>query len=208
MLENAALQNLPAERPKPLKWNLTAAAFDELLMSLDASSRERAGEKYLLLRRNLVRFFEGRGFSETENAADEVCNRLARKLETGETIDNVNQYAYGVARLLVLELYKERAREQRALNELPKNEMFQDESDDDESELRLSGLNQCLNDLPADNRELILIYYRGDGREKIANRQRLAEKLGIPQNALRSRAVRLREKLKISLTRNLNKQTI
>jgi RNA polymerase sigma factor (sigma-70 family) len=185
------------------KWSLTAEAFDKLLFTLDAD-REQAGEKYLLLRRNLVRFFEGRAIAEAEEAADEVCNRLARKLEAGATIENINQYAYGVARMLALELYKEKAREQKALNELPKNEILTH----DENELRLECLNRCLNDLPAENRELILTYYTGDGGEKIKNRRALAAKLGIPQNALRNRVVRLRDKLKVIVARNLKKQTI
>ncbi len=187
------------------KWNLTATAFGKFLLCLD-TNREKSGEKYLLLRRNLVRFFEGRGFSEAEEAADEVCNRLARKLDAGEEIENVNQYAYGVARYLVLELYKEQTRRQQALNKLPEDEFFPTERD--ETELRLECLNRCLCDLSAENRELILTYYQGDGREKIENRRVLAEKLGIPQNALRNRAVRLRDKLKILVVRNLKKQTI
>ncbi len=180
----------PAAKENQPKWVLTAAAFDKLLRSLD-TNREQSGEKYLLLRRNLVRFFEGRGFSEAEETADEVCNRLARKLDAGEKIENVNQYAYGVARMLVLELYKKQTRQQKALSEMkPKTEILPTETD--ETELQFECLNRCLSDLSAENRELILTYYQGDGRKKIETRQALAEKLCIPQNALRSRAVRLR----------------
>lgn len=206
-MKNLAVKNKCAMvRKNQPKWILTADAFDKLLSCLD-TNRENAGEKYLLLRRNLVRFFEGRRCAEAEEAADEVCNRLARKLDVSKPIENINQYAYGVARLLVLELYKKQTRRQKALSELePKNGIFPTERD--ETETRLECLNQCLNDLSADSRELILTYYHGDGREKIENRQRLAEKLGIPQNALRNRVVRLRGKLKILVSRNLKKQTI
>ena len=197
-------QPATAKESQP-KWSLTATAFDKLLSCLD-TDREKSGEKYLLLRRNLVRFFEGRGLSEADEAADEVCNRLARKLDADERIENINQYAYGVARMLALEFYKKQTRQQKALSELPKNEIFPTETDETESWLEC--LHSCLNDLPAESRELILTYYRGDGRKKIENRQKLAEKLGIPQNALRNRAVRLRDKLKILIVKNLKRQTV
>jgi DNA-directed RNA polymerase specialized sigma24 family protein len=69
-------------------------------------------------------------------------------------------------------------------------------------------LDLFLNELSAESREMILTYYQGDGHKKIENRRALAEKLGIPQNALRSRAVRLREKLKKLIAGDLEKQTI
>ena len=195
----------PNEKKKQAKWSLTATAFDKFLSSLD-SDYHQSGEKYLLLRRNLVRFFEGRGFNEAEDATDEVFNRLAQKLDMGKDVENISQYAYGVARMVVLELRKKKMREERALREMPKNEIFQ--PDRNENNLHLECLNDCLQDLTTDNRELILNYYTGDRREKIVNRQKLAEKLGIPQNALRNRANRLRDKLKILIIKNLKKQTI
>lgn len=188
------------------KWQLTQTGFDMFLSSLDAD-REAAGEKYLLLRRNLLRFFEGRGFSTADEAADEVLNRITRKIETGESIENINQYIYGVARMLILELRKKDSREQKALNELPKDESVSPEFED-ETGSRLDCLNCCLHDLPEENRRLIVTYYQGEGREKIENRQKIAEELGIPQNALRNRAVRLRDKLELCLSKCVQKRKI
>jgi RNA polymerase sigma factor (sigma-70 family) len=178
-----------------VKWQLTPEAFEKMLAAL-APERDAAGEKYLLLRRNLVRFFEGRGFYESEDHTDEVLNRVARKLDDGDQIENVSQYVYGVARLVLLELYKKREKENRAVNELPTESFPQADADErEEAESKLRCLNKCLQELPAENRDIIVQYYQGEKRDKIENRQRLAESLGIPQNALRSRAVRLREKL-------------
>src|SRR5688572_1887871 len=97
------------------KWQLTETAFDKLLAAL-AEDRAAAGEKYLLLKKNLVRFFETRGFTSADDAADEVFNRLARKLET-EELENVNTYALGIARMLAFELRK--SPEQKFSDELP-----------------------------------------------------------------------------------------
>jgi DNA-directed RNA polymerase specialized sigma24 family protein len=54
---------------------------------------------------------------------------------------------------------------------------------------------QCLRELPSDSRRLITEYYRDEKRQKIDNRLSLANRLGIPLNALRSRAQRVRDKL-------------
>jgi RNA polymerase sigma factor (sigma-70 family) len=193
-IKNHDQSEIPNPKSKIPKWQLTQEAFDRLLSAL-GEERDAAGEKYLLIRRNLVRFFEGRGFYESETHTDEVLNRVAKKLTEGE-IENVSQYVYGVARLLILELYKERAKANRIANELPTESFPQAELDEkEETDQKLRCLNQCLTELPSENRQIIVQYYQGEKREKIENRQRLAENLGIPQNALRSRAVRLREKL-------------
>lgn len=174
------------------KWQLTEAAFEKLLAALSAN-REESGEKYLLLKNNLVRFFETRGFSVAEDATDEVLNRLARKLENGEILENPNTYALGIARLVALELRKNPLLS--ATDEIPEKGFTPLDSEKDENEEKLKCLGKCLNQLPAENKQIIVGYYQGEKRQKIENRQKLAENLGILQNALRNRAVRLRDKL-------------
>lgn len=183
------------------KWQLTETAFDKLLAAL-AENRETAGEKYLLLRKNLMRFFETRGFNASDDAADEVFNRLARKLET-EEIENPNIYALGIARMIALELRK--SPEQKFSGELPEIAVLPFDAEREEKGEKLKCLDECLGELTKDNREIIVGYYRGEKREKIENRNTLAQKLGIPNNALRSRAVRLRDKLENCITDCLRK---
>lgn len=189
--------------PRPERWQLTQTAFDGLLAELDAD-RERAAEKYLLLRRNLSRFFETRGFSAADEAADEVCNRLSRKIESGETFENVSIYALGVARYLALELRK--SPDRKTSDDIPEIAVLPLDDEAGERESKLDCLNLCLGELPEENRRLITAYYEGDGRSKIENRQKLAEKLGIPNNALRNRVVRLRDKLEHCLAKCLRRK--
>lgn len=184
------------------KWQLTETAFDKLLAAL-AKDRATAGEKYLLLKKNLVRFFETRGFTAADDAADEVFNRLARKLET-EELENVNTYALGIARMLALELRK--SPEQKFSDELPPEiGVLPPDEEHQEKENKLKCLDKCLSELTLENREIIVGYYKGEKREKIENRNRLAETLGIPNNALRNRAVRLRDKLENCIRNCLRK---
>ena len=175
------------------KWTLTQDAFDRLLIAF-GGDRDSGSEKYLEIRGNLMRFFEWRGCSFPEDHADETINRIARKIDEGEEILNPAGYAMGVARLLLLEILKSRQREQSALNEIgTASDVYVAVDDSDED--RLECLRKCLQTLSADNRKLILEYYQGEKSEKIQNRKKLLDSLGIPVNTLRMRALRLRERL-------------
>ena len=185
------------------KWTLTQEAFDKLLIAL-GGDRESGSEKYLEIRNNLTRFFEWRGCSFPEDHADETINRIAKKVAEGEEILNPAGYAMGVARLLFLEIIKSQQREQSALNEMgtASGEVYVEA---DDGEVRLECLQNCLQTLSPDNRELILQYYQGEKSEKIRNRKKLLEQLGIPVNTLRMRALRLREKLQVCVEQCLTR---
>ena len=183
------------------KWSLTQEAFDGLLSCL-GDDRESAGEKYLEIRRNLIRFFEWRGCSFPEDHADETVNRVARRLSQGEKILNPAAYFIGVARLLMLEIVKARVKENQALAEMAISS--EEAVDSSATENRIECLRQCLQGLSSDNRDLILHYYQGDKGEKIANRKKLTEQLGVPVNTLRMRALRLREKLQTCVEECMN----
>ena len=183
----------PPVSPAPRrKWALTQEAFDRLLAAF-GEDRESAGKTYLEVRGNLTRFFEWRGCPFPEEHADETVNRVAKRLTEGEVIHNPSGYCMGVARMLLLEINKERAREQQALSEMANAPVVT--ADHSESEKQIGCLRVCLQNLPAENRELIVEYYQGEKGSKIENRKRLTERFKVPVNTLRMRALRLREKL-------------
>ena len=157
---------MKAEGAAKTRWELTEAAFDKLLAAL-SEDRDQAGEKYLLLSKNLLRYFEVRGIAGAETAADEVINRLAKKLESVGQLENVNTYALGIARLVTLELRK--SPEQKTSNELP--EIVADPAEEKEPERadELACLDECLGKIPDGKKEIIIGYYQGERREK--NRQ-------------------------------------
>lgn len=188
--ENRSL-DLPASASRR-KWTLTQEAFDKLLAAL-GEDRERAGEYYLEIRSNLERFFQWRGCPFPEDHTDETFNRVAKRIAEGEEILNPMSYCLGVARMLLLEISKERAKQQHALAESAVLQVASCESEDSQEQIEC--LRKCLETLSAGNRELIIQYYQGEKGEKIKNRKRLVERLGIPVNTLRMRALRLRERL-------------
>jgi DNA-directed RNA polymerase specialized sigma24 family protein len=67
-----------------------------------------------------------------------------------------------------------------------------DPADSRQWESQLGCLEHCLEKLPVESRKLIVDYYRFETHEKVKHRQTLAEQLGIPLNALRIRAHRIR----------------
>lgn len=75
--------------------DLTQRAFDALLAWLDPD-RELAGEKYEDIRYRLIKFFERRGCPAPEELADEVLNRVSKKLDEGTEV-RAFEYFYGVA---------------------------------------------------------------------------------------------------------------
>jgi DNA-directed RNA polymerase specialized sigma24 family protein len=176
-------------------WSLTQPSFDGLLALL-GPDRDAAAERYLEIRRNLVRLFEWRGCSTPEEYADETINRCARKVGDGEVIREPATYCVGIARMLLLEMGRDRARQDRPLDEAPEPHVLPHEPDSDRDR-RVECLRSCLGQLPPDHRALILSYYQGDKGDKIKNRNGLTRTLGISPGTLRMRALRLRTSLQL-----------
>ena len=183
-----ANKNIPVVRQR---WALTQEAFDAFLTSL-SEDRERAGERYLEIRNNLIKFFEWRGGPFPEEHADETINRIAKRVSEREDVRNPAGYYLGVARMILFEVNRERVRQDQTRRELPAPTIT---PYSDGSESQVACLRHCIQQLSAVNRELILRYYDGERRQKIDSRKRLADHLGIPVKTLRMRALRVREQL-------------
>lgn len=167
-------------------WTLTQTALDGLLTWLDPD-RERAGAKYEEIRARLIKVFTCRGCTEAEDLADETINRVMSKLaDVAETYEgDPALFFYGVARKILHEYNRRKLKPAPPPPPPPPDEL----------EREFECLEKCMRSLPAEQRELVLQYYRDDKRAKIDNRRRLAERLGIAANALRIRAHRIRTSL-------------
>src|SRR5262245_61409028 len=186
------------------KWYLTQKAFDQFLSLLDLD-RDRAGEIYETLRRNLVQLFIWRGGRDPEAHADETINRVIRKIDEGEEIRDPISYSHGVARHLLMEIFKKQAREQIGIEELPPL-VAQPAEQDDDDENGVLCLRRCLNRLPEESRQLIVLYYHGEKSARIENRKQLAESLRITLGALRYRAFDLRQRLQGCIERCMGRE--
>ncbi len=193
-----SVENVSLLAARKKDWSLTKEAFERLLGSLDAN-REHAGQKYENLRRKLIEFFEARGSRSPTDHTDETINRVARKVEEGESVQDLNRYCYGVARLLFMETLRARETEPTAVDLAPVPPIAADHEEHErqrqEQERRLECLEGCLSKLPAANRACIIEYYREENGVKIEQRKRQAEELNMSLNALRLRASRIRAEL-------------
>jgi DNA-directed RNA polymerase specialized sigma24 family protein len=170
---------------------LTQQAFDDLLNRF-STNREAAGVEYETMRRKLVRFFLSRSVDLADVYADETINRVARRINEGQDIDNLNGYFYGVAQLVFKETLKEKDRAAVTIDDAPPQRLAQNPPEPSDPDLRLMCFDRCMEALAPESRQLILEYYEEEGRAKIERRQQLADRLRIPLNALRIRAHRIR----------------
>ncbi len=153
---------------------LTRERFSLLLSHLSADPAER-GARYEMLRGRLIFFFSRRMLRFPEDLADEVLNRIARRLEEGEAIARIEGYALGIARHVLQEQRAKDDRERAAAEEFHWNISRETLTTDEDEEIRLARMKNCLEQLPHSDQELLSEYYLAEGSGKIAARKRLAK---------------------------------
>jgi RNA polymerase sigma factor (sigma-70 family) len=185
-------------------WILTQESFDELLAWLNAD-REQAGRKYEDIRNRLIRIFMHRGCTVAEDLADKAINQVARKVREIKEyyVGDPALYFYGVARNIHNDYIQSITDTMPVTPELlaaPPAE------ESDVSEPEHNCLEQCLDKLSPQNRELLLEYYRETEGAKVEKHKEMARRLGIAVNALRIRMCRLRANLKECMRECLGSQ--
>jgi hypothetical protein len=185
-------------------------AFDRLLERLDPD-RNRAADKYELLRRKLVKVFECRRCAAPHDLADRALEVLERRLAT-DVVHDIGAFAHGVALKLCIESGR---RSSRVASIQQWHEDSAALAVDSDPEGRIVGaltaarhlqcLQPCLTKLAAADRELIIEYYRGDGPARIERRRAFAEREGLAITALRNRANAIRDRLRACVNRCLKR---
>jgi DNA-directed RNA polymerase specialized sigma24 family protein len=185
-------------------WTLTQGAFRQFLSWLDEGA-DSGGERYLEMRRRLALYFDRKNCLSPDELADETLNRVARKLDEKGAITDLSpaHYCYVVAKFVFLEYLRRGEHSQTNFEELTHAAHsppgLQAPSGigaaTTATEKLHDCLEECLDQLPARDRELIVGYYQGEQRAKIEARSQLAARLGLSLNALSIRACRIRDKL-------------
>jgi DNA-directed RNA polymerase specialized sigma24 family protein len=175
--------------------DLTADSSVRFLTTLSPDP-EIAGEKYEELRSQLIKFFEWRGSFIADHLADETLNRVMRKIGEGEEIEkNILALCLGIARFVFMEYRRHPDNRRVEMEELSMVAAPTVRREEDDHDLRLMCLRECLRNLPDADRKLIIEYYEEDKQAKIDCRRALADRLGISLNALFSSARRIRTRL-------------
>lgn len=163
------------------------------LLALLSDDSERAAELYLNLQGKLIRYFGWNQCPTPEELADQVLDRVARRVSEGVQIDNPIAYVLGVARRVLLE-----SKPRVVL--LPLEGDFAAGTETQEA-ADLDCLDHCLGEFAPESRSILLEYYSANDRERIRVRQSMADRMGLSVNALRNRCLRLRRQLEECLTR-------
>jgi RNA polymerase sigma factor (sigma-70 family) len=161
---------------------------------------DQAALNYEEIRNNLIRILSRRGCPNASDLADKAFDRVILHLPkfVGTYDGPPSKYIIRVAINLCSDERSRLGKQDTLPNPNTKNAPVvtpKQEEEKWERERRHQCLEACLQKLPDGKRELILDYYQKQGAEKIANRQRLAEYLGISLNALAIRVLRIRESL-------------
>jgi DNA-directed RNA polymerase specialized sigma24 family protein len=171
--------------------------FEALLVRL-GPDRESAGQRYEQLRRRLVSIFEYRRCPHPEELADETLDRAARRLlEIGSEFAGSDpaRYVFGVAWNVARESFR-----RPATVPLPegweRRTRASDAAVDEHDELGAGCLEDCLQRLPAPERNLILSYHQDERSARIRRRSDIARDLSVSPNALRLKIHRLTARLR------------
>jgi DNA-directed RNA polymerase specialized sigma24 family protein len=183
---------------------LTQKAFDKLLLRLDPD-RIQAAKKYEEIRRQLMKFFEWNDCLCPAELADETINRVARKIEEGQDVQNLKAYFSAIAKHVLQEYWRALKREPVSLEALSISQGSSDGSRElqtslarqDHDSVRLECMGRCMKMLSPEERQLIMAYERGEKGARIRNRERLAKRFKMSSNALRLRVFRIKQRLEV-----------
>jgi DNA-directed RNA polymerase specialized sigma24 family protein len=187
--------------PKGRTKELNEDALKMLLAALRTGAGDGSAE-YLRLRLKVVKFFEFNRCQFADDLADVAMDRTADRLYEMGHIENVQGFAYGVARHVLLEVRRKERRERKMLDGLFRD--LQLAPDSHPVELRHECLMHCLAELPKDRGDLVLRYYEAGRGEK----GRLAAEVNKTDNALAQVIFHMKPKLRSCVENCLAKKLI
>ena len=128
-------------------------AFEKMLLWLD-EDRETAGSKYEAIRQRLIKIFDYRQCTNSEELTDIVFDRVLKKIDENAVSNNGNPapYFFKVADFI----YRENLRKPIAV-ELPEEIPF--EESEESVHPYYECLKKCLKTLPDEKQKLIVSYY-------------------------------------------------
>jgi RNA polymerase sigma factor (sigma-70 family) len=178
---------------------LNLELFDFFLTWLN-SDRDLAAKKYEELRAHLISYLNRRQCVESEKLADDALTIFMRRLP--HLLNKINDplpYLLVVTRNLYIDYITTRHLS------LPENiadlPLVEDEVEEEEQVFEY--LDECLQQLSDEERELFLDYFRWEKQEKIDFRKELSERLGISRNALRLRIYQIKAQLRLCINNRL-----
>jgi len=176
-------------RTRSTDWTLDEASFNRLLEWLNPD-RDRAGDCYEDIRSRLITMFTYRGRQDAEDLADETINRVTRRLpeKEYEYIKTPLPIFFGFAKRVLQEHFKP--------HPFPTIPVIDPSADAKDAEDRDKCWRECLDELPIQQRQMMLEYHREEKSQvRVLIRRELARRLGMTIGALRIRVSRIQDDL-------------
>ncbi|HKO44466.1 MAG TPA: hypothetical protein VJU84_14405 [Pyrinomonadaceae bacterium] len=179
----------------------------ELLLSWLAPDRDRAGEKYEQIRRNLFDYFRRRDVSDPLTLTDEVILRVTKKVDRVSKgfVGDPSAYFLAVARRVLAEWWRRPVEVDLAegLSVLP------DSDAGERKEFMLQSLEQCWARLSTSEQDILYRYCVETPPLKLAqSRELLAREINLSLNALRVMAHRLKSRVKTCIERLMKNKNL
>jgi DNA-directed RNA polymerase specialized sigma24 family protein len=149
------------------------------------------GEAYEKARQRLIIFFASRQCREPESLADRTIDVAIRKIADIPAEAQPIAYLLGIAKYVFLEYLKNLENEETVNDDIPKHREYSQL----EVERKHACLDRCLNELPEDDRTILLEYYSQTKRAKIELHRQLAKRRNLKPNALRNQIYRLNQRM-------------
>ena len=180
-------------------------SFDEILAWLNPD-RDVAGSMYVQLHDDLAQLFRWRQCADPEGLADEVVDRVARKVHEvrPDYVGDPRLYFLAVGNNLVKENFR-KIKSHVSLTELDPSQQLTTEDKEDKTDIH-DCLDECSQKLSSEERELITGYYAKEKQAKIDHRAELAQQFGMSVQTLRVRVFRIRRSLAQCIERCLERK--
>ena len=195
---NSATAPAPS-RPEKLVFDvMDEDDFAKFLRALSPDDTE-AGRLYIALQESLIRFFNVRGLSDGEGAANETLERAANKIAGGAVVPNVKSFCLGIARNVFKEWLRKEGRDRNSFVQFIED---LDNRSNEEIEEIYRFLKPCFDELDPEDGDLLIKYCQiPHGRARSEHRRKLAAKLGTTVLGLRMQVTRLRAGLRACVKR-------
>jgi DNA-directed RNA polymerase specialized sigma24 family protein len=172
------------------KRTLTPDAFQAFLAWLSPQMTDE-GEAYEKARDRLVIFFASRRCRDPESLADKTMDIAILKMAEIPTDARPIAYLLGIAKNVFRDYLRDIEKELTASDASQKYQI----ASQPQVERNHTCLERCLNELPQEDRTILLAYYSQAKRAKIELHRQLAERHKLTLNALRNRIFRLNQRM-------------
>ena len=163
-------------------------------------------ERFKSIRARMIFFFEKRNCIDPEELADATLERVVKRLCGGAKVSDLERYSYGVAKKIFLEYLRKKDATVAFFDDQKYRSYSTSGGGEDDAVIRerqLTCLEECMARLKEQDRTMLMEYYQFNGRLKLEQRRKMAERMNISRETLALRIFHLKQKLRKCVSERL-----